>query len=428
MTMIKKFNENLSVIKNRVEISEECVNFILKDVCKDVEFKLISFNINCASDNMIGFLSDYWKLEVNINLQENKEEKLHFFIKAMCYNVVSKAAMVKEMNLFNKEILFYDVIKRNFNMNGLKKWSPNLLAYLDDAMIYEDLTYLGYKNRNKLCRFDLAHTLQALETLATFHSTSLIYEENKRKNIRYSLYDEYEKYLDVGGYSENSLWFVQCMSGALEAVHTFSRHQGNVDTMKLVEQKWKHVWFDALKLCNYSTVHRNVICHRDLWNNNLLFHYKENNEPDDCIFVDYQAVKLQPPAGDVMTLLHCNLDSEFREKNLDTFLSFYYDKLRSILQDNEINIDNILPKSEYLVTIEKQRKWGLIVSACLIPQIMLNDELITKIFTDTERFEDIMTMNKGNFIKEMIKNNKYYKDTVMEIFDEIIDRYIINES
>ncbi|KAJ8731418.1 hypothetical protein PYW07_004582 [Mythimna separata] len=336
--------------------------------------------------------------------------------------------MVKELQLFEKETLFYSVIKKNITVPGLKPWSARLITSLEGAMVFEDLNAKQYKLRNKFSTLDMAHTLQALKTLARFHASSIIYEETKRKETlgEYKgIYYDYETTLRQGEYNLASDFIFQSMIGALEAMKTFSKYD-HIE-INLIESRWRDVWSTALSLGRYSSRHKNVVSHRDLWNNNLMFHYSKNNEncwePDDCVLVDFQGVSCSPPAADVMLLLCCNLNPTFREQNIDEYLNFYYGQLKKILDNSNIEIDEILTKEEFMTSAEEQRLWGLTICACLLPHFWLDDDVTTEHFSDNARFNEIFFKNRGEFIKKMMETNLDYKQKVMEIFEEIADRY-----
>ncbi|KAM3965320.1 uncharacterized protein ACR2FA_000710 [Aphomia sociella] len=413
-------------------ITDDDVKIILYKCKYSSDATLESYDIHNASTHMMGYLSDYWRLKIHIATKnkENRTETLNFFIKAVSKSNASKAKLVRELKLFEKELGFYEVIKKNITTPNIKPWSAKLISPLNEAMVFEDLTALQYKTRNKLTRFDKEHTLQALKTLARFHASSIIFEENKKQILKgpYTINDEYSHLLNEGGYHKSDIWFLQCMNGALEAILSYSKYSKNDKIVNIIKTHWCDVWFSALELSNMSPKYRNVVCHRDLWNNNILFHYKkvgDDLEPDDCVFVDFQAVRYQPPAGDVMLLLCCNLDPKFREENLNTFLDYYYKELKLNLSDHDIQVEDIMKRTDFFNLAEHQRKWGLVVYGCLLPQFWLDDELTTKIFCDTTQFHNVLSNNKGGFIKDMMEVNRNYRDTVIEIFDEIIERYII---
>ncbi|CAH2048611.1 unnamed protein product, partial [Iphiclides podalirius] len=112
----------------------------------------------------------------------------------------AKANMVKEMNLFDKELFFYTVIKKHLDFPDLKSWSASLTAVLDEALVFEDLNAINYKTRNKLERFDKAHTFQALRTIARFHASSIIFEERKSDILKrkYSINEEFGSHFNRG--------------------------------------------------------------------------------------------------------------------------------------------------------------------------------------------------------------------------------------
>ncbi|CAH0585756.1 unnamed protein product [Chrysodeixis includens] len=410
------------------------VNYITKEDVKTIlancnnnneEIIIENYFVHNASDKMLGFLADYWRVKVHLS----NRKVLNFFVKAISRSNAAKASMVKEMRLFDKEAFFYSVIKKKIEVPGLKPWAATLITALKDAMVFEDLKASHYKLHNKFERFDLPHTLQALRTLARLHASSIIFEENKRKEGKdgYTINDEYEQNLDRGGYHLASDWFSQCMTGALEPFRAFSKY--NETDLDLIETNWCDVWSAAMDLSNCSPKYRNVICHRDLWNNNIMFCYSKTEdgrlEPSDCQLVDFQAIRYQPPAGDVMLLLCCNLDPKFREENLEMFLRFYHEELKKILNNYNVDIADVIPWNEFVTSAEEQRQWGLVVCACLIPQFWLDDDFITDTFMDNAQFDEILSKNKGLFITKMMENNLDYKQKVMEIFEEIADRYCL---
>lgn len=291
---------------------------------------------------------------------------------------------------------------------------------------------MQYRLRNKFQRFDSAHTLQALRTLSRFHGSSIIFEIKRNKELQrpFIINDEFGQYLDDGAYTGTDPWYQQCMNGALEAVKTYSKYKTDSKVMKEIENRWADIWDTAWKLHKLSSKHTKVICHCDLWTNNILFHYKavgDTFEPDDCMLVDFQAFKCQPPAADVMLLLYCNLEPNFREANMKIFVDYYYEQLKTVLHDHSVHINNVIPKEDFLATIEEYRLWGIVLCACLIPQFWVDDELTKEIFCDSVQFDEILTKDKASFIKKMMHESEDYKINVMNIFNEIVERYCIQK-
>ncbi|XP_032517415.2 uncharacterized protein LOC116770162 [Danaus plexippus] len=397
-----------------------------EDIQEGVVIK--DYSVDQASDKMLGFLGDYWRLKVELVTSENDTLHKIFFIKAISKSNAAKADMVRDMNLFEKESWFYNVMVKKMTNNGLKPWSSRFITSTNEAMVFEDLNALQYENRDKFEVYDEEHILLALNTLARFHASSIILEEENSRRIQkpYFINDKY--LLDKGGYKTNNTWFEQCMKGALEIVTTMSKYRNDAKALQQIENKWSKVWYRSLEITETSNKYRNVICHRDLWNNNIMFRYENVNNTVkvvDCLFVDFAAVSLQPPASDVMLLFYCTLDPVFREQNLNYFIHYYYEQLKINLSTNGIAIENIISFRDFIESCEEQRLWGVIVSACLVPQFWISEELTKKIFCNTEDFEKILNNDKATFIKTMINNNEGYKRKILPIFEEIVHRYCL---
>ncbi|XP_045772756.1 uncharacterized protein LOC123872495 isoform X1 [Maniola jurtina] len=417
-----------SFIRKMMGTNDDYKNKVMqkcKEVNEDAVFK--NYTLHKASEKMLGFLSDYWKLEIQFTA--NKQiQSISFFIKSISQSNASKAKAVKELKLFDKELTFYVDIRDKINLTDLAPWSANFVMTLNEAMVFEDLNFLQYRIRNKHETFDHHHTLLALQALARFHAGSLIYEEKKRKQLKkhFIINDEHKDDLNRGAYIKSDLWFIQCMNGALEAIKSFSKYNNNLHILKEIENRWTEVWDSALDLSHFSFEYRNVICHRDLWNNNILFRYKEEI-PDNCVLVDFQVVTCQPPAGDVMFLLHCNLDPVFREENMTTFLKYYYQELQDILGSNDVTIEDILSLEQFQNSCKKYKLWGLVAAACLVPMFWVDDDLTIKYFSDADSFGEILAKDKGSFIRKMMGTNDDYKNKVMQVFEEIVDIYCLDK-
>lgn len=319
-------------------------------------------------------------------------------------------------------------------ISGLPAWCARFVTNLENrALVFEDLMSLQYKMRDKYIKYDRNHTFQALKTLARFHSTSIIREEemSKLQQRPYRLQDEYAKYLTEGHIQEHNAWFSQSSKGALTAIREFSKYRKDKSVMKIIEQRWFQVWNSALCLSDPSSEQRNVIAHRDLWNNNLLFHYKKLEDgtavPDDCVLVDFQGVRCQPPAGDVMMLLHCNLEPQIRKRNLNEFLDFYYDELQGILRNNGVDLRHVIPKDVFYKSAKEQNLWGMVLHAAVVQAFWLEDDLTMKMFNDAENFAQNLLKDRSTYIKAMMQRSDHYKQKILETMEEFVEDYILIE-
>lgn len=99
-------------------ITEEDVKYILSSCGLTNNYITIdNYVVNNASNKMLGFLSDYWRLKVVIT-SNSKKEVLSFFIKAVSRSNAAKASMVKELKLFEKELAIYTIVKKALDIPG----------------------------------------------------------------------------------------------------------------------------------------------------------------------------------------------------------------------------------------------------------------------------------------------------------------------
>lgn len=82
------------------------------------DFVIGQYSIENDSAKMLGFLSDYWKLQVNIG---PASKMLFFFVKAISRLNLAKADMVKEGKLFERELCYYNRIKPLIELPGKVK-------------------------------------------------------------------------------------------------------------------------------------------------------------------------------------------------------------------------------------------------------------------------------------------------------------------
>lgn len=99
-------------------ITDEDVKCIIKNSGLTNKYTTIdNYVVNNASDTMLGFLSDYWRLQVAVTTK-SKKEVLSFFIKAVSRSNAAKANLVKELHLFDKEFAFYSIVKKALDFPG----------------------------------------------------------------------------------------------------------------------------------------------------------------------------------------------------------------------------------------------------------------------------------------------------------------------
>jgi Ser/Thr protein kinase RdoA (MazF antagonist) len=135
---------------------------------------------------------------------------------------------------------------------------------------------------------------------------------------------------------------------------------------KLVHKKFSEAWERYIEMAaEPSSKFRNIICHRDLWLNNILFKYDTSGKPEEVALVDFQIYRYCPPALDLTMFMYVTTTREFREQHLLSLLLTYHRELCMALQAAGLDPEGPhgLGLPEVLASFEEYRFFGLLVAA-----------------------------------------------------------------
>lgn len=119
----------------------------------------------------------------------------------------------------------------------------------------------------------------------------------------------------------------------------------------------------------------NVICHGDLWRNNILFN--DSATPPNVILVDYQMLRYASLTLDLAMLLYVHSTPEFRKTRETSMLEHYYGTLSDTLKHNSAGISsgvNVkIPSYEKMLAEYEMRKIvGMAYAAIRWPLVLYN--------------------------------------------------------
>ena len=257
---------------------------ILQTVEMGKKVEILHFSVMPATEQGENFISELLKCDITARV--NKEEKeYHWMVKIE--PVVTE--FTKGMHMEEKEIVYYKEMLPKWNKLAAERGAPfitnNFVSpYAEyhggkekrSILVMENLLSHGYTEPpNKKKGLSLAHTKVALEELARFHALSYAYlksypnglEEGKADNAVFTT-----NYLNTTpptrlckffkGYTNvNFVKIIGCVEEPgqdLESI--YQKFQAVNDPFELLQMLYKprHNSF-------------NVVCHGDLWFNNILF-------------------------------------------------------------------------------------------------------------------------------------------------------------
>lgn len=281
----------VAVESQKILQDEQCFEIIRKKLRQDVmdDFSLIDYKI-VPMEGTNGFVGQYFSLQTTVACPKSPLEtkKINFFVKLPPSINSPVYEFAQEYGSFNKEMVLYTTVFPEM-LDSYEKYIPECFLGTENGMlVLEDMVHSGYTMANKDTPFDLKHCEVLMKTLAKFHARSFIFKQQHKK----TLYDKFSHCM------QETLWSQQgtakpmldaAMKGIVSMIDLLP--ELNDDQRSSFQKK-------IVKLCAEhptkllpSIKYKNVLCHGDLWTNNLLFKYNANKEPVKCCMIDFQLVR-----------------------------------------------------------------------------------------------------------------------------------------
>ncbi|XP_068633400.1 uncharacterized protein [Battus philenor] len=396
----------------------------IQTIVNQYEFsKVVAWNIEDYSDKLVGYLGDHLRLRIRLN-RDGIDKELKLFIKCMPRNNKWKAQYIEELTFFRKEYVMLSKLFKNFqDGEDTNRWRAKLLYIRQDLFVFEDVTEIGYVMPDYRLTMNYEQLSAVICTIAKFHAKSLIYEERKSKELNktYRIWDEYSEYLTEPKKSQS--WRDTGAKAVIDFLKVFSKYKSQTDYMKYVEVVIPMLYDCAANLMKPRTECRNVVIHRDLWANNI-FLKKLDNEQYHSLIIDFQTVLYCSPMLDLSSVIYFNTSRSFRDLNTDKLLEVYYAILSDELKSVGIDVKNIIDKKTITKSYQQSIVFGITQAALIVPIIAMSDEARESSFENPESCEKVNTVSRSEEFIHLARNDEDYRKRVIELFDEISDRYI----
>ncbi|KAF2879861.1 hypothetical protein ILUMI_26318 [Ignelater luminosus] len=383
-----------------------------------IDYQIVPFNERC------GFLGDHSNLKVKIKL-DNKIRNLSFFVKSIPKEKGQKNFVVSS-SLFYKEMKFFmDIIPKMISnsITCVQDCVPKCyLALLNDVLVFDDYTLKGYITLSSRISYNYETVLLIINRLAKLSASSLIVEEklSDLTGTTYRLGDYYEKELVEGFYRDTKA----CMDameatikGTLTQIDLFPDPNSRMN-QELFKKRATKTIYRMIENVKPSKKYRNTICHGDLWSNNILIKY-ENNLPIDCIFVDFQTTRYNPPAHDLMGFLYLSTDRQFRSKYMKEILNYYHSEISKVFNQFGIDTNKVLPYEEFMMSCEDLKEYAIIQCVEHFQNIILSSEQMEELFSDQEYAKKILFEDRSPFIKKICEADPVYKEKMRECITDL---------
>lgn len=387
-------------------ITEDQITEILKKINIDNDYVIESHNIQIFSEK-IGLLGDHYTLTLVLrHVKTNEQVKKSYFVK--CFPSIEDSATFAEgIGAFKKEIFVYDLYEKfkEHAENLVTSCIPTLYTYSHDQyIVLENLSSNGYRTIDKMRFLEYEEVLVIVQQLAKLHASSIIYEEQKSKELerQYSLIEEYKNELDESFFNDREGFPNHCgvdasVKGVLSEIDLFDFPETLASGKKFKEVA-KPVLYKIYDLVKPSKKWRNVLSHGDLWATNFLIKYDSDKKPVDCKFVDFQCGRYVPPAQDVISMIYLTTSRIFRQSYMYPLLGIYYNYLEKYLKAFNISIQSIIPFNDFLESCEEQKVFAIVQTTIYFPLILISNDFVEKYMRDGDLHKKALFEDRTHLI------------------------------
>ncbi|KAJ8673811.1 hypothetical protein QAD02_005073 [Eretmocerus hayati] len=364
---------------------------------------ILDYRLEPFTKQKNGILGMHYLLTVRTN---RSQRTYSYFLKTP-----AEASVIRDMmggTVFSEEIHFYKHIQPLLIANyNIEKWSPS--CYLADinTLVLEDLRAQGFSIS---VDWPLNGTLvrSALSSLARFHASSILVQMRLGPSFK-SLYSnaiEEKVYTNLQKFRQINLVgyeTVALMAGKLGLDSSL--------VQKVFDRAYENMKPEEGK-CN-------VLCHSDLWKNNLMF---DKSVPPRCVLVDYQMLKYASPALDVGMLLYVNTTPEFRKEFEGEMLEHYYSTFCTTLLTSDLSDQVQIPSYDSMLKdYHEKRLIGITYAAFFLPSLYLSVEDLSMLLNNPAELEKWLFRNRFDLISAHMDVDPLYKNKMKDIVTELIE-------
>ncbi|KAJ0176365.1 hypothetical protein K1T71_007544 [Dendrolimus kikuchii] len=405
-------------------LNEKQLDHVIREsIAGNVAYKLLDYEINPAVDGLSGFLGDHMRVRLKLKVEERVED-IRLFIKRMPMGNAVKKDFIVENKFFWREMTVFKLLEDFKGAYGPNPWVTKAYIYTDTLLVMPDLSFEGYISLPLHGTFDLPHVLLTTASIARFHASCANYETNKTLNGNhpYRILDDYGHVFFETTF-QDTLW----MRAAAKLTANLLKEFSTKYHVKNLEENLAKSYVAACDTLKEYEGDLNVLVHKDLWNNNILFKY-ENGAPVNSVIIDFQCTRYGPPTFDLLSFFYLTTSRSFRERNEHMVFEHYFKTFMENVDEvtklrmKEINYDKV----SFMGWCERSRMFGMMEAICIFPYVLMDPKNAQRVFDDPDTYIKYLNEDRSEPVIAYAKICKPYRERQVELSEEYVQKYIIN--
>lgn len=138
--------------------------------------------------------------------------------------------------------------------------------------------------------------------------------------------------------------------------------------------------------------------------------------------MDYQFPRYLPPVADVLMFILMTTRLDNRRKNLTSYYRYYYDCLRTELENRKLIAEDILSWNDFQSSCDALKLFPMVFNCVALPFTFFPNEIQMKIkSSEADEFRRIREVNHHDYITQYMNEDKEFKDVVLESIEELME-------
>ncbi|XP_068633212.1 uncharacterized protein [Battus philenor] len=407
-------------------LSAKQLQHVVQRVLGEPGWRVAACDRRPAAAGMVGFLGDHARVTVHVRLN-GAVKKLRLFVKSLPASNAPKAEFIQKYGYSKREALALNLSEEMRGAEGPNPWCAPVYLCNESVLVMPDLALQGYRTLHNQHTVDLQHALLAAAAVARFHAAYANYAtaRSRREHRPYSFLQEHADVLKEHTLCE-SPWLRAAAKLTANFLKAFSAKYEQFP--RDLEQQLVQRYLESCATLTEYTDTLNVLLHRDLWVNNIMFRY-DGDEPTNALLIDFQCLRYGPPAFDLMAFLYLATGQKFRERHEAALLRHYYDAFAAAVdRDTRERLQELQYDFSALADwCERSRMFAAFMALGILPFVLMDPLIAQKTFDDPATFTRYCDEDRTEPVLAYCRVSPVYMQRQLEIAEEFVERFVIKQ-